>query len=195
MIILDNLPLKSSSSSIWLDRVMDDFNLFLLDHAACERKASALAMSFIVKYPDRKYLLEPMIALAREELAHFHEVYRLIQKRNLTFTKDEKDPYINKMLSIVRNGRENHFLDRLIVSSVIEARGCERFYAVSKVIKDLELQKYYGKLAREEAGHYKIFLNIAHHYFTENEVKERLEEILWFEKEAISSIPIRAAVH
>ena len=45
---------------------MGDFDRFLIDHAACERKASATAMSFVVRYPDRDRVLEPLIALAIE---------------------------------------------------------------------------------------------------------------------------------
>ncbi len=68
----DNLPLAFATPADWVSVVMADFDHFLLDHASCERKASANAMSFVVRYPDRKALLEPMICLAKEELAHFH---------------------------------------------------------------------------------------------------------------------------
>ena len=37
----------------WADFVLERFDAFLPDHANCERKASALAMSLVVKYPDR----------------------------------------------------------------------------------------------------------------------------------------------
>ena len=55
------------------------FDAFLIDHAACERKASATGMWFVVRYPDRPVLLDPLIAFAREELEHFHRVYRVIE--------------------------------------------------------------------------------------------------------------------
>ena len=55
----------------WVDTVVADFDAFLVDHAACERKASATGMAFVVRYPDRPQLLGPMIEFAREELEHF----------------------------------------------------------------------------------------------------------------------------
>ena len=48
-----NLDIKKSSSPEWIATVMSNFDEFLKDHADCERKASAMAMSFVAKYPDR----------------------------------------------------------------------------------------------------------------------------------------------
>ena len=127
-----------------------------MDHAACERKASALAMSFVVRYADRPALVEPMICLAKEELAHFHEVYRILHKRGISLGADEKDPYVKTLMKSIRNGRDEHFLDRLLVSGVIEARGCERFYLMGEALEEPEMAQFYKRLAREEAGHYTI---------------------------------------
>ncbi len=41
------LTLRAKTPSKWLECVLDDFNTFLLDHAAAERKASAVALSLI----------------------------------------------------------------------------------------------------------------------------------------------------
>ncbi len=195
--VTEKLPLKASSPQGWLEAVLADFDRFLLDHAACERKASALAMSFIVKFSDRLALIEPMVALAREELAHFHEVYRIIARRGLALQADEKDPYVIGFLKHVRHGREEHFLDRLLVAAIIEARGCERFYRIGAALgdSDADLANYYMKLGREEAGHYKIFVNIARNYFTNLDVRQRMEELLQIESEVMLSVPFRAAVH
>jgi len=190
------LPLRSETDSLWVDVVEADLNSFLLDHAACERKASALAMSMVVKYPDRPALLEPMICLAKEELAHFHEVFLIIMKRKLQFSHDEKDPYLNQLLKSVRHGRENHFLDRLLISSIVEARGCERFLLLGRSItNDTWLADFYLRLGREEAGHYKIFHRIASHYFDKEVVKDRFDQLLDTEASIISELPIRPAVH
>ncbi len=50
--------LKSQSPKAWLEAVMSDFDTFLVDHAACERKASATCMSFVVKYRDKVELVK-----------------------------------------------------------------------------------------------------------------------------------------
>ena len=48
-----SIELVCSSRPEWVKAVMADFDSFLQDHANCERKASAMAMSFVAKYPDR----------------------------------------------------------------------------------------------------------------------------------------------
>ena len=70
------LMLKVATRAEWLQRVTEEFDSFLLDHAACERKASATALTFVAHYPDRPELVAAMIQLAREELDHFQQVYQ-----------------------------------------------------------------------------------------------------------------------
>ncbi|NRA08961.1 MAG: tRNA-(ms[2]io[6]A)-hydroxylase, partial [Myxococcales bacterium] len=62
--------LRTPSSQQWRDAALADFDAFLIDHAACERKASATAMSLVSHYPDRQILVREMTKLAREELEH-----------------------------------------------------------------------------------------------------------------------------
>jgi len=50
---VSDLKLKAESSQEWISCVMENFDEFLKDHADCERKASSMVMSFVVKYPDR----------------------------------------------------------------------------------------------------------------------------------------------
>ena len=192
---LEVMPLMSATDPAWVDIALSDFDAFLLDHAACERKASAVAMSFVAKYPDKSQLIEPMICLAREELAHFHEVYLLIAKRGLQLPPDTPDPYLKGLLQHVRHGRDEHFLDRLLVSAIVEARGCERFKLVSEALPDSELKDFYRGLARAEAGHFMIFIRIARHYFEQSMIDARLAEFLKKEAEVIAQLPHRPAVH
>ncbi len=193
--VLGKLPLREVSPKAWLDAVHGSFDQFLQDHAACERKASALAMSLVARYPDREPLLEPMICLAKEELTHFHEVFRLMQKRGVALAADEKDPYVSALLRLVRHGREEHFLDKLLISSIIEARGCERFGLIADSLSDPELKEFYSRLAREEAGHYMIFVRIARLYFDEKTLADRFEALLDAEAAIMLAVPHRAAVH
>ena len=118
----------------WVFTVLADFDAFLQDHANCERKASALAMSLVIKHPDRTRIVPTLIALAREELEHFAQVYALMAARGLPLVKDTQDPYVNRLAACMRHGREARFLDRLLVSSLIECRGAERFRAPSEVV-------------------------------------------------------------
>lgn len=152
-------------------------------------------MSFIVRYPDRREILEPMINFAREELEHFHQVYKLILKRGLSATSDEEDAYVNVLMKQVRTGREERFLDRLLVSSVIEARGFERLNLVAEALEDPELKAFYKRLGKAEGQHKHFFLEMARLYFPEEVIAKRLDELLEIERDAIASVPFRSALH
>lgn len=187
--------LKSPSSPDWVEAVCRDFDAFLLDHAANERKASSMAMSLVAHYPDRVDLLEAMIGLALEELNHFRQVVRLIHRRGLTLAADEKDPYVNRLLGHIRRGTDEYFLDRLLSASVIEARGAERFGLLAAALDDEDLRTFYGSLARSEANHHKLFSDLAMRYFPADIVKARLREWIDIEDTTMRSLDIRARLH
>ena len=94
------MQLHLATSQAWLDAVVADFDQFLLDHAANERKASTMAMSMVAHYPDRQRLLDEMIDLALEELNHFRQVYRLIKRRSLIMPADEKTPTSTRFVAM-----------------------------------------------------------------------------------------------
>ena len=193
------LELRAPTSSRWVEVVLDHFDDFLLDHAACERKASANAISMVTHYPDRRELVRVMIELAREELDHFQQVHRIIEQRGLILTGDRKDPYLRGLLAQVRSGREQYFLDRLLVAGVAEARGCERFAliatALTKSESETELGRFYVDLARSEARHSDLFIDLATTYFEHATVSARLAELLEHEAGVVSNLPIVPALH
>ncbi|MFM8316195.1 MAG: tRNA-(ms[2]io[6]A)-hydroxylase [Deltaproteobacteria bacterium] len=190
-----SLELRIKTSSDWVETALKDFDAFLVDHASCERKASAVGMSFVVRYPDRPEIIEPMISFAREELEHFHQVYKLISQRNLILPPDEEDVYVNRLMKQVRFGREERFLDRLLVSSVIEARGCERLHLVADALPEGDLKQFYRRLARAEGSHKDLFVRLAEFYFPHSVIKERLDQWMDIEADAIASVPHRSALH
>lgn len=193
------LELRVATADSWVKVVLEGFDDFLLDHAACERKASANAISLVTHYPDRRDLVRQLIELAREELHHFQQVHRLIDDRGLTLARDRKDPYLNALLTRIRRGREDYFLDRLLVGGVVEARGCERFgliaTALEKVGGDAELATFYANLTASEARHRNLFVDLAEQYFDKGAVSSRLSEWLDDEARVVSELPIRAALH
>ena len=83
---------KYDTPSEWTQTVLANFDAFLLDHAACERKASANAVSFAVRYPNHAKLVQTMVRVAQEEMEHFATMTDVIYERGLQFEKDEKDP-------------------------------------------------------------------------------------------------------
>lgn len=189
------VELRTKTPPEWTEAALADFDSFLIDHAACERKASAVGLSFVVRYPDRPLLIEPMIQFAREELEHFHQVFRWIEQRGLQLAPDYEDEYVSRLMKAVRTGREERLLDRLLVSSVIEARGHERLSLIADALPEGELKNLYARLSRAEAHHRSLFVELALHYFPEKEVSERLAFFLDLEADSIAKVPFRAAVH
>lgn len=191
-----NLDIRIPSRQEWLDAVMADFDSFLRDHADCERKASAMAMSFVAKYPDRVEIIPELIATGIEELEHFQQVYGLMQSRNIQLTHSiGEDPYVSKLLKLCHSGREERFLDRLLIASVVETRGAERFRLVSEAQNDPEMHRFYKILWASEAKHGHIFVKMALHYFPEKQVFSRLDWWMDKEGEILDSLEIRAALH
>ena len=187
--------LASKTDPAWAEYILEHFDAFLIDHANCERKASALAMSFAVKYADRVRIIPRLIELAREELVHFQQVYEVMEQRGLRLAPDEKDPYVNALLALCRSGREQRFLDRLLVSSVVETRGAERFRLLHQALTDPELSAFYRELWACEAKHGHQFAELAAEYFPEDEVAARLQELTVQEAEIVAELPWRPSLH
>lgn len=187
--------LRYDTPDAWLDVVLADFDTFLLDHAACERKASATAMVFVSHYPDKTELVDAMIEMAREELEHFHRVHRLLVPRGLVLGQDTKNPYVNRLLKEVRRGTDEYFLDRLLLTGIIESRGCERFGMVARGLPPGELKDFYLDITRSESRHHMLFVRFARQYFPADVVTARLDELLDIEAAIIRELPLRPAVH
>ena len=179
----------------WAEYVSAHLDNFLIDHAACERKASATAMSFVVRYRDQPELIKSMIVVAQEELDHFAQVVDIIFKRGLQLGSDEKDPYVNALLKLARHSPKERLIDRLLIFGIIEGRGCERFQLLSESNIDPALQTFYADLVRAEARHHAAFLHIVRGLTDEKNWRSRLDTLLEEEAEIVRSLPIRAALH
>src|SRR5262245_59120481 len=65
----------------WLPLALDRFDEVLVDHAHCEKKAAANALSLLQAYPELPGLPAQMARLAREESAHLARVLELMAAR------------------------------------------------------------------------------------------------------------------
>lgn len=191
------LDLRFPTPPEWLDAVFADFDAFLLDHASCERKAAATGLSFVVRYPDKTSIIEPLIEFAREELEHFQIMFRIVNERGLILVDDYKDAYVNALRSQVRNGGEGTLLDKLLVAGIVEARGCERLFLVAEALrlKESPLADPYLELARAEARHHGLFFRLARTCYADDVIDARAAELLDYEAELVKRLPHRAAVH
>ncbi|MDP6695953.1 MAG: tRNA isopentenyl-2-thiomethyl-A-37 hydroxylase MiaE, partial [Gammaproteobacteria bacterium] len=172
-----------------------DFDTFLIDHASCERKANALLMSMIVKYPDRTKIIPQLIELAQEELEHFAEAYAFMEKRGLLLGKDVPDPYVNQLLAVARHGRDERFIDRMLISSVIESRGAERLQIVAENMPDPELAGFYDKLWKSEIKHSHVFLLMLQREYDAASIDGRHQELIELEAYILAGLELRPAIH
>lgn len=190
-----SIDLLLATPDQWVETVLADFDAFLLDHANCERKASALAMSLVVKYPDRRQILGSLIDLAQEELQHFREVYEILDERGLSLVKDEPDPYVNELLKLARHGREERFIDRMLISSIVECRGAERFGILAAALEEGPLKAFYERLWKSETKHGHQFVHLLLKECDEDTVFARLEELMQLEATIVENLALRPALH
>ncbi|MEZ7951623.1 MAG: tRNA isopentenyl-2-thiomethyl-A-37 hydroxylase MiaE, partial [Halioglobus sp.] len=75
------------------------------------------------------------------------------------------------------------------------ARGAERFALVANALEPGPLKKFYQSIARSEARHFELFLELAHKYLDHDMIEQRWDELLDIEADIVATLPIRAALH
>lgn len=179
----------------WTNTVLADFDAFLLDHAAAEKKAAGMAISMLSHYPDRVKLVSAMADLAVEEMNHYREVVKIIHSRGNITSKDEKDPYVNQFRQSLRKSSDEYFLDRLLIGGIIEARGAERFGLIAEALPQGPLKDFYTAIANSEARHLDLMVELAYLYFDNSLVNQRLADLIAIEANIVKQLPFRAALH
>ncbi len=190
-----HLELLSTSSTAWLDAVLADFDTFLCDHASCEKKASGMAMSLIGHYPDKPILIRAMLNLAVEELSHYREVMRHVLDRGLTPAREKRDDYVNKLQTLMDQGKHMYLLDRLLVGAIVEARGAERFGLIATALPAGKMKNFYVSITESENRHYELFLELAAQHYPIDTINTRLPVLLQQEVKILAQLPLKAALH
>ena len=187
------LKLKLATDPRWVNLAEKSLSEILTDHAYCEQKAATSCISLIVVYPDLKPIVESLTPIVTEEWQHFSTVLNEIYKRNFTLGYPRKDEYVNMLLKFQnKNGDRNDILvEKLLTNALIEARSCERFRLLSTGLKDDYFKNFYHHFMVSEAGHYKLFMDLAKIYKDKKQVDTRWNEYLEYEKEIFQKINIR----
>ncbi|MCK0156933.1 tRNA-(ms[2]io[6]A)-hydroxylase [Cellulophaga sp. F20128] len=191
------LGLKLPTDPRWVNIVEKNIDEILTDHAFCEQKAAATAISLIVSFPEYTELVQEMIALSREEMGHFKMVHDRIIARGNSLGRDRKDEYVVDLLKFFPKGgsRTTQLVHRLLYAALIEARSCERFRLLSEELQDKELAEFYHKLMISEAGHYTMFLNFARQYGDRKEVDQKWQDLLDYEADLMKNLSTKDSVH
>lgn len=187
------LGLKLPTDPRWANLAGKSIQEILTDHAYCEQKAASTSISLIQNYPDFENVIESLSPIVKEEWGHFEMVLEHLKKRGLKLGLQRKDKYVSELLKYLRNGgsRRESLIEKLLFAALIEARSCERFKMLSKSIEDDELKSFYRNLMVSEAGHYRLFLDMACDLGGKETVMKRWEEWLQHEAGIIKELEVR----
>ncbi len=187
------LGLKLPTDPRWVDLAGKSIEEILTDHAYCEQKAASTSISLIQNYPEFTDMVDALIPIVSEEWGHFKMVLEQLKKRNLKLGHQRKDAYVNQLNKFLQKGgsRRESLIDKLLFAALIEARSCERFRLFSKGVEDEELRIFYKNLMVSEAGHYRLFLDMACEYGGKEQVLKRWDEWLTYEADVMKNIEVR----
>lgn len=187
------LGLKLPTDPRWVNLAEKELDEILTDHAYCEQKAASSCISLIQQYPELEELVTQLAPIVTEEWGHFRQVLHEMTKRNLKLGRQRKDEYVNELLKFQKKGgtREDRLLDQLLTCALIEARSCERFRLLSLHMNPPEFRDFYHKFMVSEAGHYRLFIDLANLYLPKEKVRQRWQEFLDHEADIIKHLALR----
>jgi tRNA-(ms[2]io[6]A)-hydroxylase len=186
------LGLKLPTDPRWVNIAEKSIQEILIDHAFCEQKAATNGISLIIRYPDKEKLVQEVTPLVAEEWGHFRRVLKELEKRGFKLGRTRKDQYVIQLMAQQKKGDFGmQLLEQLLICALIEARSCERFRLLSLYCADEDLQKFYHEFMVSEAGHYRMFIDLAKTYYPEDVVKKRWDEWLEIEAKILQGLELR----
>ncbi len=187
------LGLKLPTDPRWADLASISLEEILTDHAFCEQKAATQCISLIQRYPDKMDLVNALAPIVTEEWGHFRMVWAEMKKRGYTLGKQRKDDYVNLLLQNEPKGipGEDKLLHKLMICALIEARSCERFRLLSENLEEEMLRKFYYKFMVSEAGHYRMFIDLAEKYYPHDRVRHAWQQWLGIEEAVLQQLAPR----
>jgi tRNA-(ms[2]io[6]A)-hydroxylase len=187
------LGLRLPTDPRWADLASISLEEVLTDHAFCEQKAATQCITLIQRYSDKPGLVEALAPIVTEEWGHFRMVFAEMTKRGYKLGRQRKDEYVNELLARAPkpDRAEDQLLHRLLFSAMIEARSCERFRILSEGLEDPGLRKFYYKFMVSEAGHYRLFIDLATRFSGEEKTREAWKHWLQMEAEILGEMKPR----
>ncbi|MEQ1303276.1 tRNA-(ms[2]io[6]A)-hydroxylase [Acinetobacter radioresistens] len=177
----------------WLDEALNNLELLMQDHANCEKKAAGTAMNLMFRYSFFTDLQVKLAQLVREEMLHYEQVLEFMAKRGQEWKAVSAGRYAAGLRKEIRTYEPEALIDVLIIGAFVEARSCERFYALAPLV-DEELGRYYRYLLKSESRHFEDYLALALDVAktaklknAEEDIQIRIEHIREIEKALILS--------
>jgi tRNA-(ms[2]io[6]A)-hydroxylase len=192
---IDNsiLGLKMPTDPRWADLASVSLEEILTDHAFCEQKAATQCISLIQRYPEKEELVNALSPIVTEEWGHFRMVWAEMKKRGYSLGKQRKDDYVNLLIQHEPKHipGDEKLLHKLMVCALIEARSCERFRLLSEGLSEEALRSFYHKFMISEAGHYRLFIELAEQYYPIEKVRSAWQQWLKIEEQVLQLLTPR----
>lgn len=187
------LGLKMPTDPRWVDLASVSLEEILTDHAFCEQKAATHCISLIQRFPDHADIVNALSPIVTEEWGHFRMVWAEMKKRGYKLGKQRKDDYVNLLLQNEPKGipGPDKLLHKLMICALIEARSCERFRLLSENLEEEALRKFYYKFMVSEAGHYRLFIDLAEKYYATDKVRSAWQQWLHIEEKVLAHLAPR----
>ncbi|KQD34720.1 tRNA hydroxylase [Acinetobacter baumannii] len=175
----------------WLDEAVNNLDILMQDHANCEKKAASTAMNLMFRYSFFTDLQVKLAQLVREEMLHYEQVLEFMTKRGQEWKGLSAGRYAGGLRKEIRTYEPEALIDVLVIGAFVEARSCERFYALAPRVDD-ELGRYYRYLLKSESRHFEDYLALALDVAKtakmkdpEEDIQQRIEHIREVEKNLI----------
>jgi len=187
------LGLKMPTDPRWTNLASLSLQEILTDHAFCEQKAATNCISIIQLHADKEDIVNALAPIVTEEWGHFRMVWAEMQKRGFKLGRQRKDNYVNLLLQSMPKdiAVTDKLLHKLMICAMIEARSCERFRLLHEGLEDEHLRKFYYKFMVSEAGHYRLFIDLAEKYYDESIVRVAWNRWLEIETNILKQLDTR----
>lgn len=187
------LGLQMPTDPRWTDLASISLQEILTDHAFCEQKAATNCISIIQVYADKEDIVNALSPIVTEEWGHFRMVWAEMQKRGFKLGRQRKDNYVNLLLQSIPKDipANDKLLHKFMICAMIEARSCERFRLLHEGLEDEHLRRFYYKFMVSEAGHYRLFIDLAEKYYDELHVRAAWKQWLEIETNILKQLDTR----
>jgi tRNA-(ms[2]io[6]A)-hydroxylase len=153
--------LRAETPDAWVEAARRSREVLLIDHANCEKKAASTALALMFAYAEDTGLTLSLSRLAREELRHYEQVVRLIERLGIKLERLSPGRYAEQLRRPVARAEPERGVDLMLCGAFIEARSCERFARLSRSLEGPVAALFAG-LEAAEARHQELYLELAH---------------------------------
>ena len=184
----------------WAEVALADLPATMSDHAHAERKAALGALSLLAREPRGPSSSARWPSSRARSCATSTRCWAICAVGAGRWRPTGPTATRAPCHALRRRGvdREADLCDRLLVAALIEARSWERLNLLGLALEgaaDADLGAFYAELARSEAGHYRLFVELADRECPREDVAARLRELADAEAAIVRALPHEPRIH